>query len=200
MTGTAGESGPLGVSDAAIRAMLEDRAGRARAVDIDLATVIAAAGRRSSSRGVRWSGVPTWTSLVATAAAAVVIATVLGPMLARPGASAVPSPASSSVASGDGPTGSPLAASPEATTDGGILLTARELGELARTSSTALAGRYAVVRGPIRLSVPDPIVCKSEASQEQSRWPDLRHQYWLRTFVCKSEASLQRAGDWHVNA
>ncbi|KAG2601019.1 hypothetical protein PVAP13_5KG564307 [Panicum virgatum] len=30
-----------------------------------------------------------------------------------------------------------------------------------------------------RLSIPDPIVSKSEASLERSRWPNLRHQYWL---------------------
>lgn len=149
-------TGRAAIDDAAIRAMLDERAGRIGAPSLDIATIVAAAGPREVRFAV-WRRPPTvWTGLAAAAVVAL-MASVTLLVTGRPAGSATSGPIGSltsgpvgSGGSGDpGPSANPEAAGPP-------LVTAAMLGELVRTRSAELAGRYAVVRGPIRLAVPDP--------------------------------------------
>lgn len=151
-------TGHTAIDDDAIRAMLDERAGRIGAPTVDIATIVAAAGQRAIGFTI-WRRPPTaWTGLAAAVAVVVLTASVaLLPLTGRPASSATGGPLGSltsgpaaSVRSGDpGRSASSEAAGPP-------LVTAAVLGELVRTRSAELAGRYAVVRGPIRLAVPDP--------------------------------------------
>ena len=134
-----------GPSDAAIRAMLEDRASRAGPFRMDVATVVASAGPRAS-RGLLGGRRTERFAVGATAIAAVIVAAVLvaGPLAAPPAGPPGPtSPPGSTgpVASSSGPSPSAL---PEAR-----LLTAAEFGELVRTRSTSLDPITVAVSGTL---------------------------------------------------
>jgi hypothetical protein len=138
-------------TDAAIRAMLTDRADRAGPFRIDVTTVIASAGPRAARgvfRGRRIERLYAGAAMIA----AVVVAAVLvaGPLAAPPAGSPGPTSASSSTgpaASSNGPSPSAL---PEAR-----VLTAAEFGELTRSRSATLAPTVVAVSGTLEA---DPAV------------------------------------------
>jgi len=140
-----------GPNDAAIRAMLVDRAERAGPFRIDLATVIASAGPRAS-RGLLGGGRMARLSVGATALAAVIVAAVLvaGPLAVSPAGS----PGSTPPPGSNAPVASSNGLSPSALSEA-RLLTAAEFGDLVRTRSTSLAPIIVAVSGTLEA---DPTV------------------------------------------
>jgi len=137
-------------TDAAIQAMLADRAERAGPFRIDVATVVAAAGPRAS-RGLPGSRMARL-SVGATALAAVVVAAVLvaGPLAVSPAGSTVPTSPPGSI----GPVASSNGLSPSAPPEA-RLLTAAEFGNLVRARSTAFPAITVAVSGTLEA---DPTV------------------------------------------
>jgi hypothetical protein len=140
-------------TDAAIRAMLMDRAERAGPFRIDVPTVIAAAGPRAS-RGLFGGRRIERLSVGATAIAAVIVAAVLvaGPLAAPPVGTTTPATAPGS----SGPIASAPSPTPSATVlPEARLLTAAEFGDLVRTRSTTLPPITVAVAGTLEA---DPTV------------------------------------------
>jgi hypothetical protein len=127
-------------SDDAIRAMLVDRADRVRPEAIDVAALVAGTPREGARAG-RFANVGPRLSIAAALAIIVVgSALVVGPLVERPAGSATPSGSSPASAIASEPPSSVHA------------LDAAELGGLARTRSTELAPRIAVVRGIVTIT------------------------------------------------
>lgn len=144
-------------TDAAIRAMLADRAERAGPFRIDVAAVVASAGLRASRRLI--GGRPIERFLVGAAAiAAAVVATVLvaGPLAAPPAGSSGPAspPGLTSPPGSTGPVASSNGPSPSALPEA-RLLTAAEFGDLVRARSSALPPITVAVAGTLEA---DPTV------------------------------------------
>jgi hypothetical protein len=142
MTGPAGGSRSPAVSDAAIRAMLEDRAGRLRPVQIDVPAIVTGVVTRPRRAG--WFATIAPRVSVAVAAAMVLVvgsALTVGSLRDRPASSVAPTGASEAP---------PAIAS--AATGGVRALGAAELGDLARTRSAELAPRIVVVRGVLTVT------------------------------------------------
>lgn len=97
-------TGRAEIDDDAIRAMLDERAGRIGAPTVDVATIVAAAGPRAV-RFVAWRWPPTvWTGLAAAVAVVVLAASgALLPLTGRPASSATSGPVGSLIS---GPVGS----------------------------------------------------------------------------------------------
>jgi hypothetical protein len=146
-------------TDDAIRAMLEERVAHARPISPDIATIVAASGRRAS-RSLIPDGPPI--PRIATAAGAiiailVVAAFVAGPLFRGPIGDLTPGsgvPTASSTRSSTSSSAAPAAIEPTR------LLTAAEAGDLIRTRSGALAGTLIAVHG--RLETDPAATCHSE--------------------------------------
>jgi hypothetical protein len=136
-------------TDDAIREMLESRANRATLASIDLATIIAAAGPRSTRASVLAARLVPRVSLVATMAAVLVVsALIVLPIVDRPVGSNPPG--DSAVLTSPTAVGASASTPPTNTVR---LLSPGELGDLARTRSAELATTLAVVNGHLDLEV-----------------------------------------------
>ena len=144
------DSEHLAPTDDAVRTMLEARAARAPVEFLDLATVVASAGRRSSRRGAVLELTPRL-SLLATTAAALLVATLLVaiPIANRTAGSAIPSGASDPSSSAQRPPVSTPFAFPR-------VLSPSELGDLIRTRGEELSGSLVAVRGRLVYPLPCP--------------------------------------------
>jgi hypothetical protein len=147
-------------TDAAIREMLESRAGRVQPSSIDLETIVAAAGPRASVRLGRGLRLGPRLSLVASTVAAVLVASALiaVPLFNRPTGSGTPT----GLADASAATGSPSEVGQSSAPTSSIrLLTPAEVGELARARSRELSTKVAAVRGRLALDVPGCSTCAS---------------------------------------
>lgn len=127
-----------------IRSMLEARADRLRPRPFEVPSLIADVPQATTRSG--WLGTFAPRLSVAAIAAVVVLvaaAVVTGPLLLLPAGSEGPSASRSEVASPEGST-----AAPETVR----MLTAAELGDLARTRSAELGSRLAAVRGALTIA------------------------------------------------
>ncbi len=153
---------PAHLTDAAIRAMLEERADRARPMEIDLATVVAAAGPRRARFDWSWGSLASRVSLAVTAIGAVLVTAILivGPLVAPPtGSSSEPSGSrqpTQSAADGASVTASPS----DQNLAPDRVLSAPAVGELARTRAAELSGFVVAVQG--RLAFDGSVACPSE--------------------------------------
>jgi len=145
-------------TDDAIREMLESRASRDNPTPIDLASIVAAAGPRAPMGFGRALRLAPRLSLIASTAAAVLVASALVaiPLFNRPTGSGTPN----GLTDASGATGSPSDVGPSSPPTSSVrLLTPAEVGELARTRSRELSTKFAAVRGRLALDVPGCSTC-----------------------------------------
>lgn len=125
----------------AVRSMLEARAVRLRPAPLDVPALIADVSQAAIRPGWLASLAPRLSVAVAAAAIVLVMsALVVGPMFLQPAGSEVPSASGAAVTSPGASNPAPEAVR---------MLTAAELGDLARTRSAELDARLAAVRGSL---------------------------------------------------
>ena len=154
-------NGRRSVADAAIRAMLEERARRAREFDLEIDEIVAAAGPRATLGPLSAWTLPSRVALGAGAVAAVLVAVLLvAPPFARPAGESTLPPGTSEVASDR--TSAPIP-SRRAAAEPLRRLPAAEAGDLIRTAAGAQVGILIVVDGRLEpqraATCPGPRTC-----------------------------------------
>lgn len=138
------------LSDAAIRAMLEERVTRSRPIPVDVDAIVAAAEPRSGHRP--WPGTTVVSRLAVGAAAIMVtllaVVLVVPTLVVRPAARESAGPVASHVASAEASAALPSA---RAVLDPLRLLGPAEAGDLIRTRSADFAGTLVVVDGRLEM-------------------------------------------------
>lgn len=142
------------IDDAALRAMLDGRARRASAAPLDLDSIVAAAGPRSSRRLRTFNAGPRL-ALGGALAAVLVAALLASPFVSQPVGHASASPSGSSLAQSN-ESSAPSPSAP-AQLDPLRLLAAADAGSLIRTQAAALPGTLIAVDGRLEA---DPSRCR----------------------------------------